>query len=321
VVVAAAGVAVGAVALTKNSSTNSAAPPSSAQGTSNWIPTTPVESFQSFAAAYASLKTAVVKITTVGCDGNGYEGSGFVIDAHHIVTAGHVIEGSQSMTVAIGSNPVPVQIIGLDASGDVALLQSDSAIAGSYIPLATVDPEVGARVAAIGFPLGGGLTMTQGSVSALQQSIEVNSTNLAGLVQTDTPINHGNSGGPLVGLNGQASGIVDALNTQANATGYAISPQYASSEVSHWIKSPESIPLPLCTNPNPLGTTSASPAPTTPSAPSSGAGNAIPAVPLSSEGCGCRKCHPSRSCRQPVFVDQTEDGIPATQLRWLRIID
>jgi hypothetical protein len=57
--------------------------------------------YSSFETAYASLKGAVVRITSVGCDGNGYVGSGFVIDAHHIVTAGHVVEGSQSITIII----------------------------------------------------------------------------------------------------------------------------------------------------------------------------------------------------------------------------
>jgi hypothetical protein len=103
--------------------------------------------------------------------------------------------------------------------------------------------------------------MTQGSVSALEQSILVNNTQLAGLVQTDTALNPGNSGGPLLGLDGRASGIVDALNTQANATGYAISPKYATSEVDHWLVSPESHPLPLCTSPNPLGSGPAGPPP------------------------------------------------------------
>ena len=164
--------------------------------------------FSSFESAYGSLKGAVVKIETVGCDGNEYEGSGFAIDAHDIVTAGHVVEQSQSMTVAVGGNPVPAQIVGLDVSGDLALLHSDATIQGPYIPLETHNPSVGESVAAIGFPLGGGLTMTQGSVSALNQDITVNGTNLDGLVQTDTPLNHGNSGGPLVALDGRANGIM-----------------------------------------------------------------------------------------------------------------
>jgi S1-C subfamily serine protease len=111
------------------------------------------KNYASFENEYASLKNAIVRINSVGCDGNNYVGSGFVIDAHHIVTAGHVVEGSQSITVTIGGNPEPTEIIGLDTSGDVALLHSDGTIPGSYIPLANDDPPVGDRVAAIGFPL------------------------------------------------------------------------------------------------------------------------------------------------------------------------
>jgi Trypsin-like peptidase domain len=234
------------------------------------------KSYSSFEAEYAALKNSVVKISTVGCDTNNYVGSGFVTDAHDIVTAAHVVEGSQSMTVTVNGNSVPVQLIGLDASGDVALLHSDGSLPRPYIPIESKTPLVGERVAAIGFPLGGGLTMTQGSVSALQQQITVNSTLLAGLVQTDTALNPGNSGGPLVSLDGRADGVIDALNTQANATGYAISPTYAVLEVSHWILNPENHPLPLCSTPNPLGSVSVSTAP--PSAPSGGAAAAASAV-------------------------------------------
>jgi len=234
-----------------------------AQSGSHSLASSPPKNYASFEIEYASLKNAIVRINSVGCDGNNYVGSGFVIDAHHIVTAGHVVEGSRSITVTIGGNPEPTEIIGLDTSGDVVLLHSDGAIPGSYIPLSSDDPPVGDRVAAIGFPLGGGLTMTQGSVSALEQSILVNNTQLAGLVQTDTALNPGNSGGPLLGLDGRASGIVDALNTQANATGYAISPKYALTEVDHWLVSPESHPLPLCASPNPLGSGPAGPPPST----------------------------------------------------------
>jgi len=280
VVIVAAGAVIGTIELTKRSPSTKISVTGATRVTSKAIQ---VGAYKSFERAYASVKRDVVKITTTGCDGTGYEGSGFVVDAHHIVTAAHVVEGSKSVTVTIAGNSIPTQIIGLDSSGDVALLQSDTAIPGPYVPLSTSPPAVGESVAAIGFPLDAGLTMTQGTVSAQQQSIQVNDTTLSGLVQTDTPINHGNSGGPLLSLDGYAVGIVDALNTEANATGYAINPGYAASEVSHWIEDPESHPLPLCSSPNPLGV-AASPAPTPPAAPSTGAGNAIAAVPLTAEG-------------------------------------
>jgi hypothetical protein len=246
-----------------------------------------VKKYSSFESEYASVKKAVVKFKTFGCDGNAYEGSGFAIDAHHIVTAGHVIESSESITVLVGGVPIPVHLIGLDVSGDLALLETSGALSPPFIPLENHDPAVGERVAAIGYPLGGSLSMTQGSVSALQQGITVNETQLAGLVQTDTALNHGNSGGPLMGLDGRANGIVDALATDANATGYATSPKYAGADVANWLSHPQNLPLPLCSRPDPLGAISA--LPTTPStAPTSPTenepGTAIPNIQLSSEG-------------------------------------
>ncbi|MEO9224541.1 MAG: trypsin-like peptidase domain-containing protein, partial [Acidimicrobiales bacterium] len=99
--------------------------------------------YVSFQAEYPATKGAIAKISSVGCDGNTYVGTGFAIDEHDIVTAGHVVQGSKSMTVTLGLTPVPVQIIGLDASGDVALLRSDSALPKPYIPLASSNPDVG----------------------------------------------------------------------------------------------------------------------------------------------------------------------------------
>ena len=297
----------GAITISQPSASKPANSSSKHHSTAHSPSNSPTVSYSSFEATYASLKGAVVKIETMGCDGNEYEGSGFAIDAHNIVTAGHVIEQSQSMTVAFGGNPIPAQIIGLDVSGDLALLHSDATIPGPYIPLETRDPSVGEDVAAIGYPLGGGLTMTQGSVSALNQDITVNDTNLKGLVQTDTPLNHGNSGGPLVALDGKANGIIDALNTDANGTGYALSPQYASVEVSSWIKSPEHHPLPMCSSSNPLGSVSTS---SIPSAPTTGAGVAIPTITLTSQG--TTSMYIVQSLASALATHQWDQGGPFT---------
>lgn len=269
VIIAAAAIGT-TVILSKHTNSNGAA------GTASGPAALSGKGYSTFAAEYAGVKNAVAEIKSVGCDGNNYVGSGFVINSHNIVTAGHVVEGSQSISVTVNGNPIPVHLIGLDTSGDVALLRSDATLAIPYLPLGTGDPQIGQRVAAIGFPLAGGLTMTQGSVSALNQSITVNNTNLAGLVQTDTALNPGNSGGPLIALDGHADGIVDALNTQANGIGYAIDPQYASSEVNNWIVSPESHPLPLCNIPNPLASISGSSL--SPSVPSGNEASAASAV-------------------------------------------
>ena len=178
------------------------------------------------------------------------------------MTAGHVVDNAQRLTVTVGGSAVLTQIIGLDQSGDLALLRTDQPLTGPYLPLAPQDPAIGQRVAALGYPLGGDLAMTQGSVSALNQTEKVNGVgDVAGLVQTDTALNPGNSGGPLISLDGTARGVIDAANTQADAVGYAISPHYASSEVANWIVTPQDHPLPLCTaQPTPPPTPAPAPA-------------------------------------------------------------
>ncbi len=207
---------------------------------------TSTRNYTSFQALYAVLKGSVARIDTVQCDGTPETGTGFAVDAHHIVTADHVLGQAQSLTVTINRSPIPARVTGIDQSGDLALLQTPAAIPGAHIPLGPTDPAIGQQVAALGYPLGGDLTLTEGTVSALKQSLSINSIQLAGLVETDTPLNPGNSGGPLVALDGMARGIVDASNNQANNVGYALGPGFARTEVQSWIASPESHPLPLC---------------------------------------------------------------------------
>jgi serine protease Do len=202
--------------------------------------------YTSFQAEFAALRSSIAEIRTAGCDGSTYVATGFAVDSTHVLTAGHVVAGMSSMSININGNVLPATIIGIDASGDLALLQMDSPVPGPYIPLSDTSPQIGEQVAALGYPLGSSLTMTQGSVSDLNQTITVSGTQLSGLVQTDASINPGNSGGPLIALNGTSQGIVDAGNTQVNATGYAVSPTYAESEVRYWIAHPQTISLPLC---------------------------------------------------------------------------
>jgi putative serine protease PepD len=89
---------------------------------------------------------------------------------------------------------------------------------------------VGDQVVAIGnaLALEGGLTVTQGIVSALDRSIETSSGTLDGLIQTDAAISSGNSGGPLVNAAGQVVGINTAVassssGVEASNIGFAIS--------------------------------------------------------------------------------------------------
>jgi 2-alkenal reductase len=138
-------------------------------------------------------------------------GSGVVIDPQgYVVTNNHVVEGNESLSVIMASgDKKDAELIGADVFSDLAVLH----IEGDNFPVAELGDscqlQPGERVIAIGSALGDFRnTVTSGVISGLERSIAVDeSFAIEGLIQTDTAINHGNSGGPLVNLQGQIIGI------------------------------------------------------------------------------------------------------------------
>ena len=138
-------------------------------------------------------------------------GSGVIIDPQgYVVTNNHVVEGNESLSVIMASgDKKDAELMGTDAFSDLAVLR----IEGDNFPAAELGDssqlQPGERVIAIGSALGDFRnTVTSGVISGLERSIAVDeSFALEGLIQTDTAINHGNSGGPLVNLQGQVIGI------------------------------------------------------------------------------------------------------------------
>jgi 2-alkenal reductase len=138
-------------------------------------------------------------------------GSGVIIDPRgYVVTNNHVVEGNESLSVIMASgDKKDAELIGTDVFSDLAVLH----IRGDDFPAVELGDssqlQPGGRVIAIGSALGNfHNTVTAGVISGLERSIAVDkSFAMEGLIQTDTAINHGNSGGPLVNLQGQVIGI------------------------------------------------------------------------------------------------------------------
>jgi S1-C subfamily serine protease len=139
-------------------------------------------------------------------------GSGFVMDqAGHIVTNYHVVAGARSVEVSFSnSDNMKAKIVGSDPSTDLAVLQIDArSRALKPLPFGNSDRvRVGDSVVAIGNPLGYDRSVTAGIVSAVQRAISApNQYPIDHVIQTDAPINHGNSGGPLINSSGQVIGV------------------------------------------------------------------------------------------------------------------
>jgi S1-C subfamily serine protease len=150
-------------------------------------------------------------------------GSGFVVDDRgDILTNDHVVRGATNVRVGFGvGTTYPAKIVGTDPSSDLAVVRIEAP--GSVLhPLDFADSsrvQVGDPAYAIGNPFGLDRTMTAGIISATGRAIEApNGLTIPNAIQTDAPINHGNSGGPLldrlghvIGVNAQIQGgTVDA---------------------------------------------------------------------------------------------------------------
>jgi putative serine protease PepD len=146
-------------------------------------------------------------------------GTGFVVDDRGtIVTNAHVVDGADTITVTVPGDQAPrtAELVAADAGADVAVLRVADTAGLVAAPLADGgDVAVGDQVVAIGnaLALEGGMTVTQGIVSALDRSIETGAGELSGLLQTDAAISSGNSGGPLVNARGEVVGINTAVAT------------------------------------------------------------------------------------------------------------
>ena len=140
------------------------------------------------------------------------EGTGFVYDTSgNIVTASHVVDGATAIQVRFEDGSVAkATLVGADPSSDTAVIKVN--VASSKLrPLALADSgdvQPGQGAVAIGSPFGYEESITAGIVSAVDRSIEApNGYSIPNAIQTDAPINHGNSGGPLINAGGKVIGV------------------------------------------------------------------------------------------------------------------
>lgn len=145
-------------------------------------------------------------------------GSGFFIDERgYLITNHHVIssevdpayEGYSRLFIKMPSDPdtrIPARVIGWDPVFDLALLKTEIAPPEVFTLGSSQELSVGNRIYAIGSPAGLEQTLTSGIVSAQRRRI----LSLGDVLQIDAPINHGNSGGPIVDEKGRVQAVVFA---------------------------------------------------------------------------------------------------------------
>ena len=167
-------------------------------------------------------------------------GSGFVVDGSGIiVTNNHVIDGADEITVTLqDGTSMKAKLVGRDDRTDIAVLQvkPDKPLhALSFGDSSAM--RVGDWVLAIGNPFGLGGTVTAGIVSARGRDIRQGPYD--DFIQTDAPINRGNSGGPLFNMNGEVIGINTAIYSPSGGSigiGFAIPSNMAKTVVAQLLK-------------------------------------------------------------------------------------
>jgi S1-C subfamily serine protease len=176
--------------------------------------------------AFDRVGPAVVHVTCLREDGHAagqgsgvvFTPDGYVLTNHHVVAKAARIKASLT-----DGREVDARLVGSDAVTDIAVLR----LAANGLPHAelgcSADLRVGQMVVAIGNPLGFTCTVTAGIVSALGRTLRTHSGGLIdSVIQTDAPLNPGNSGGPLVAGGGTVVGINTAMIGSAQGICFAI---------------------------------------------------------------------------------------------------
>jgi S1-C subfamily serine protease len=176
--------------------------------------------------AFERVGPAVVHVISLRADGRPRgQGSGVIFTPDgYVLTNSHVVAGAARLKASFTDGQVlDAALVGEDPDTDTAVLR----LSGNGLPFAELGSSatlrVGQLVAAIGNPLGFQCTITAGIVSALGRTLRTPSgRNLESVIQTDAPLNPGNSGGPLVSGAGRVVGINTATIAPAQGICFAI---------------------------------------------------------------------------------------------------
>lgn len=159
------------------------------------------------AVAEALIPTVVRLQTDTGL------GSGVIYDPEgYILTAAHVVADATTVEVRTADgNKLQGRVLGADAATDIGVVKVD----GGNLPAATlatgVELKVGQMAVAIGSPFALQDTVTAGIISGLDRTLPLENGETRTVIQTDAPINQGNSGGPLADRQGRVIGINSAI--------------------------------------------------------------------------------------------------------------
>ena len=161
-------------------------------------------------------------------------GTAEIIAPGYLVTNAHVVAGSQSLDVQLGSQTVSATVVAFDPELDIAVLRAPG-IKGTVLRFATATPDRGVQGAAIGYPGGGPMVVipagVAGSYPATGRDIYNKRVIDRMIIELRASIQPGDSGGPLILPDGTIGGIVFAESRTDAGVGYALAPQSVATTV------------------------------------------------------------------------------------------
>lgn len=188
-----------------------------------------IRGFESVTEVYEKVKDSVVMVRAYGVVWTS-TGSGFVYDADgHIVTNYHVIKDARYITVTfMDGTSVDASIIGTDPYSDIAVLKvNPNEVTLKPVKMGnSTELKIGEQVVAIGSPFGLAGSVTTGIVSQKGRLLDTGwGYSIPGIIQFDAAVNPGNSGGPLLNMDGEVVGMTTAIESPTGSfvgIGYAI---------------------------------------------------------------------------------------------------
>jgi S1-C subfamily serine protease len=166
-----------------------------------------------YAAVYEESIPSVVLVRVYGPGGPLGQGSGFVFpDGSHVVTNQHVVDGARTVRVRFHDGTwTEAELLGTDVYSDLAVLSVDAPATAPPLSLVEREPPVGTQVVALGAPFSFGGSVSAGIVSGVDRSLPSQTGfSIPDAVQTDAAVNPGNSGGPLVSLDGAVVAVINS---------------------------------------------------------------------------------------------------------------
>ncbi|WP_019855888.1 MarP family serine protease [Actinopolyspora mortivallis] len=197
------------------------------------------------------LRPSVVKVRGRAPEcGRALEGTGFVVAENRVITNAHVVAGTDRVFVEVGRGQFAAKVVSFDPNEDVAVLSVPS-LRAQPLDLSPDPVNSGTDVIVLGYPLDGPYTASAGRVreriDLRGPDIYGDSTVVRDVYTVRAQVRSGNSGGPLVDENGRVVGLVFGAAVDNRNTGFALTAEEMSDEVTAAPGLSEEVPTGACT--------------------------------------------------------------------------